>query len=117
MILGYIITAVLMLMAWTADIVFFWTDQGFDPDDCFESVNGVKVLIYDELYLVRQGMKVSGVFVPPSLIEITTLGSQDLLERTKSLFRHELSHFLCYYVGGIPFEKHHELFSSVGLGA
>ena len=79
-----------------------------------------------EQAIERAGTKVNGIFWPAKFeVEISTLKRTDQNEtyyaatKVYSLFRHELSHVVAGYVGGIKFDNdvHHEIFAKAKLGA
>jgi hypothetical protein len=116
-----------IIESWTDSVVSFWHGKrGWDKEKSYKMIGRAKVEMYDELYLERAGIKVNGILWPSSfLIEMATLpkGTNSTpLKKVASLFRHETSHIVCEYVGGVKSGKnfgeiHHELFAEVGLGA
>lgn len=111
---------------WTDSVVSFWVkNEKWPADKCYNLFNKIKIYIYDDQYIKRNGIKLSGAFWPSTnVIEITTVpknGTEFSLLRVSSLFRHESSHALCQFVGNIApgdlGENHHQLFAKFSLGA
>lgn len=112
---------------WTESVVNFWENaKGWPKNKSLKVLSGVAIIIYDYVFLNRQGIKVVGITHPFSWqIEIAAIpkeGSPETykpFDKVKSLFRHETSHVLAARAGDIPFdnEVHHKLFADMGLGA
>lgn len=111
---------------WTKDVVEFWKEvKDWDTDKSYKVLSKTAIFMYDEPYLNRAGIKVNGITFPARYtIEIaalpkTNITEQTIFNRVSSLFRHETSHVITGFVGGIPFdnEVHHKLFAEVRLGA
>jgi len=115
--------------SWTDDLVNFWHEvEGWDKESMYAEIKKTSIILYDELYLERGGIKVSGITWPYSYkIEIATLYKPELdqavytpFKKVKSLFRHEESHVIVGKMAtDIPYdnEHHHALFAEMGLGA
>jgi hypothetical protein len=112
---------------WSNSVVNFWTEEtGWDKTKCYEKLSYTEMKIFDAEFLERNGSKVSGLVWPNTfLIEVSTFPkgeSQASITRLASLFRHEVSHIIAGYVGGLEAgpnggEFHHKLFAEVGLKA
>ena len=109
---------------WTDFVVSFWNEkEGWDRKEMLKLISKVEIILYDEIYIERSGMKVNGITWPNKYkIEIATYPKYELSpdkNRIASLFRHEMSHLIVGYIGKIPFdnETHHKLFAKDGLGA
>lgn len=110
---------------WTESVVSFWEEKrGWSREKMLKNLAKVGIFLYDEPYLNRAGIKVNGITWPNKFeIEMATLpkegSSQTAFGKVKSLFRHETSHVLAGYVGGVVFDNaiHHALFAEVKLGA
>jgi hypothetical protein len=112
---------------WSDNVVNFWCNlYGWNVEKCYKRLSQTEVGIYDEKYLERMGYKVNGIMWPSSFfIEIASLPkccNTASIKKIASLFRHEVSHIICGYVGNLPAgpnggEYHHKLFAEVKLGA
>lgn len=111
---------------WTNELIDFWVNAiSLDEKECYKRISVLKIKIYDENKIYRYKKFVNGLaWIGSNLIEITSFPPDNIIasiNRVKSLFRHEVSHMLCYYVGKIPSgpnsgETHHKLFKDVKLG-
>ena len=115
---------------WTEKLVDFWEKKmNCDRDESLKHLSKTSVLIYDQVYLERFGVKVNGILHPARYeIEIATIPPEKdkdkkyintPYKRTKSLFKHEASHIIVGYVGGFKMDNdiHHDIFRGVKLGA
>ena len=116
-----------MFEEWTNDLIVFWNDvKGWSKEECYKRIGNTKIKIFDENKITRAGKEVNGLaWLTDYLIEMSSFPPNTKtasIARIKSLFRHEESHFICYYIGNIDpgpnsGETHHELFKEVKLGA
>lgn len=111
---------------WTDSVVGFWEEnKNWGKEKSYKIIGKTAIFVYDEPYLNRAGIKVNGITFPAKYeIEIAALPKinitdQTIFDRVESLFRHETSHVITGFVGGVPFdnEGHHKLFAEFGLGA
>lgn len=115
---------------WTEDVVNFWFGaKGWDRNKSLAQIKKISIFMYDQEYLNRAGIKVNGITWPSKFeIELATLpkgwsddptATYTPYMKVKSLFRHEVSHIIAGWVGGIVFDNeiHHKLFADVKLGA
>lgn len=112
---------------WTDEIVEEWNDKMlWNKDEMYNILKKTKVILHDSINVEGGGIVAKGLVWPHSLIvEIATLSEKDSVrpfDKVKSLFRHEVSHIICEFVGGVKSverfgEEHHRLFKQVGLGA
>ncbi len=114
--------------SWSEDLMMFWNQKLNCPiEDIKNCFAHTKIILYDEQYLERAGIKVNGItWAEDFVIEIATLLRPDQeingynsMQKVKALFRHECSHIILGYVGKVEFnnELHHKVFAEMGLGA
>ena len=117
-----------LIEKWTESIIDFWTNaEGWDKKSILKALDNLEIFFFDKLYLERYGIKVNGINLIHGVtssgkyaIEIATIPKKGLIEdRVYSLFRHEVSHVVVGYAGGVPLDNdiHHRLFAKDGLGA
>lgn len=113
---------------WTDDVVNFWFDKKeWAKLKSYNVIKNISIYLYDEIFIVRGGQKVNAMSFPDIYrIDMATLYKEELnsklytpYKKVRSLFRHEVSHFIAGYVGGVEFDNeiHHKLFQEVELGA
>ena len=109
---------------WTNSIVDFWcSKKDWNEAEIRKELRTVDVLLYDEYYVVADGIIGVAITRYNNEIIISTLPKPSSnitpYEKVKSLYRHELSHIIVGKMATIPYTElaHHKLFEEVGLGA
>ena len=113
-----------ILNKWTDDLINFWAEEKkiYSSSQVKAALTNSKVYFKDVHLFEYDGQKVCGLaWTDIKTVSIASCGTDNVtpdLARMYSLFRHEMSHIIVCYCGGVCEQTaSHKLFVDVKLGA